>query len=545
MFRRFFSGVVKQSRSAILLGWPTFLHLGLLSFGSIVFSMVPRWVSGFPFNRLLLSDAEFYAHSMRMLRLGFTAEQTGIPMDSKARGEQILLRGLGVFADWVGLDLLSFSVYLSIAVLIFYVLSIYALGVVSFKHRGWAFFLAAVSIVEVHVLGGTTLGFRALGFLPRDLGLGLAIWPLILYVLGVQRNSTIWIYAAFLVCGCFANYYTICFVHLCGVLWFAEIFRAKKPSSHLAGYLGIWCLAAVPALWDLLSKTRAWSPVDLEIMRMRNGFMIASPFFDAVRHYLRRFIFHSFAAFGAIWAIRNVADQAWRNLLKPWIGIAVASFILTIFGLILESQTEYLRFFFSRASLFFTIASMVLTILSLNILFQHWQFRFPNLAVLVIAGLFFLSQSNMGTIYHYWSGLRADRAERARFFDAIDVLKAMSSPRSVILAPSSVMNDLAASLRTYAIRRIYVSYKDGGVSLVDGVRARDWLRRYQKQEEILEARDPSILSQFMLNEGIDFAFLSENLPVVENLWKSSGIVTVAISPGYVIVGPAMGRSPSR
>lgn len=517
-------------------------HIALLVIGALIFSLLPKWVSGLPFKHLLSSDAEFYTHAMRVMHQGLSAGQAGIPMDTKPLGDLILNRAIGGLADSSHLDLLGLTVYLSIASLIGFVLAVYALSLVTLRDRGWAFFLAAICIIPVHALGGTTFGFQALGFLPRDFALGLAIGVLVLYALAVQRGSLRWLYATFMACGLCANYYSICFVHLCAVLLCAELIRTRRFSPHLLGFGAIWALSAAPALWDLTSKTGTWAPVDVPIMRRRNGFMIASPLFAALSRYLRRFIIHILMALAGGFLVERFAGREMRERMRPWIAIALASTAIAIFGLILEAKTEYLRAFFSRASLFLTIASMLLTLAGIHALMERWTPSRARLATAIVAGGLFLVQSNLPSVFRYLRDLRTSREQKNRFFTAIEALAAATPPSATILAPSPEMNDIAASLRTYANRRIFVSYKDGGVTLVDGARGRDWLGRYQRQEMALGSRESSALNAFMLAEKIDYAFLPDDSTLARDAAKTGALKTVAHPEGYVILQPAAADS---
>ena len=466
---------------------------------------------------------------------GVAADQAGIPMDTKPIGDQIVNRSIGVFANYFNLDLLGLSVYLSIVSLVLFVIAIYCLSLTSLRHRGWALFIAAVSIIPIHALGGTTFGFRALGFLPRDLALGITIGTLTLYVYSVQKKRLRLTYVAFCLCGLFANYYSIAFVHLFVIMSLAEIIRARKITRHHFGFAAVWVVAALPAIGDLIGKTNTWAPVDLEIMRMRNGFMIAAPISIAAVQYLRRFIIHGILCFIGIALVRNFSDESTKNEMGPWIPLAVSSLIIAVAGLIVEANTEYLRMFFSRASQVLTIASMLFTVAGLRALATHLRVKAPNLAVVSVAGFLFLFQSNVGTILRFWKGLERTRIESEQFFEAVEMVKAVTPSSAIIMAPSPIINDLAASLRTYANRRIYVAYKDGGVSLVDGHRAREWWARYQRQNAVLDTQDPDVLGEFLSQEGIDFVFLPDDLDVVQKLGESKLLEKVASTNGFIVL----------
>jgi hypothetical protein len=86
-------------------------------------------------------------------------------------------------------------------------------------------------------------------------------------------------------------------------------------------------------------------------------------------------------------------------------------------------------------------------------------------------------------------------------------LRKLTEKDDVILAPTDEFYDLAASVRTYSLRSIYVCYKYGGISIMDGNIGREWWKRYQNTVRIFRDRDPKALVDFMQSEKIRYAFV--------------------------------------
>jgi hypothetical protein len=355
---------------------------------------------------------------------------------------------------------------------------------------------------------------------------------LALYVYAVQKNDRRWIAATFFLCGLCANYYSICFVHLVATLGLAEVLRQRKLPLFSFACALLFLVAAAPALRDLFSKAGTWAPVDLEIMRKRNSFMLASPFLASLTRYLRVFIVQTLLTILAGWVIHRYGDKKIKSQWKVWFPILLASFGIAVVGLVLEAQTQYMRFFFSRTSLFFTVGSMIFTVAGLDTFFRAKHLAHTTVWVVLLSTSIFLIQSRAVGTWKYLRDLRNNREQKEDFFRAIDTLQQTTPPSALILAPSPEMADLAASLRTYANREIYVSYKDGGVSLVDGARARNWLARYLKQENTLASKNPARFAQFMKDEGIDYAFLPSSLAA--SLTSHPSLSKIASSTGFEI-----------
>ena len=502
----------------------------IIYFCALLYSMIPFFLTGINLNGLLLSDAEFYAHSMEAMRSGLSALQAGIPMDSKPIGDQLLNKYIGLIAQYLSINLFSFSVFLSIISLLLFLTAIYFLCRETLESNSLALFISLWCIIEIHALGGTTFGFRALGFLPRDFALAISLFILYIYILALQRNSNKLLLASFFFCGIFTNYYSIAFVNLLGVLSVSEAIRQRTVSLKLISLILMWAALASPALMDLATKTSNWSSVDLRILRERNSFMIFTGFnIDSIK-YIRRFFIHSVAGI-----ISMVYIGKSKAKIEPWFYILSSSILLSITGIFIESTTEYLRLFISRASQYVTISSMILCCYASSVFLRTHFAKYSSALLYFSLSIFFLFQSSITSIFNMWQDQRTNRQNRDEFLIAAHYAAISTDKDSLFIVPSSPSQDLAASFRTYANRRIFTSYKDGGISLVDGERARIWEHKYKIQEEVFSSNSLQPLLSLMKDGGIDYIFLPKFAKIYELLNNSSKFVTHRLTENYYLV----------
>ena len=132
----------------------------------------------------------------------------------------------------------------------FFFAGVYVLMRRSLDNRAYALLIAGALIIPVHTLGGDTLGFQALGYLPRDAALALVPFVLMLYVKAVREESLAWLEpfsrlpsskgagrdttartalaASCVLCGLLCNFYVPLFPHLCATLLLAEVIRTRR-----------------------------------------------------------------------------------------------------------------------------------------------------------------------------------------------------------------------------------------------------------------------------------------------------------------------------
>jgi hypothetical protein len=487
-----------------------FFHLTVIAACAVFFNLLPYLVSGVPLQWQVLSDVEAHITSWqisidpsvfagdKILRAGLRALPTG---------QIIANQGLAWIATSLHLDIFTFSVVLSFFSLVLFLCGLYFLILTSLKEKVPAFLITFLSIIPVHALGSVTHGFQALGFLPRDLAATLAIFILILYFHSIEHDNRKVKYLVFFISGLCANFYPIMFVHLALTLTLAEWIREKRPHLTCIGFGLLFLIGALPTIVDIASKNTQAAPIDVEIMRSFYKYMMVSADWNSLSRYLRRFLIYALLIPPVyFFCIRN-APETVRHRLHPWIALAISSFCLAVVGVYLESATTYGKMMLSRTSVWFILASMVIIAYGIYGFFQTYRPKTAVMLTVVAVTIVFLGQSNLPTAYRFLNDSYRTRDQKMAFHAAVSELRKLTEKDDVILAPTDEFYDLAASVRTYSFRSIYVCYKYGGISIMDGVIGREWWKRYQNTVRIFRDRDPKALVDFMHSEKIRYAFV--------------------------------------
>lgn len=487
-----------------------FFHLSVIIVCAVLFNLLPYWVSGVPLQWQVLSDVEAHISSWqisidpsvfaedKILRAGLRALPTG---------QIIANHGLAWIARFLQIDLFTFSVVLSFCSLALFLCGLYLLILTSLKEQVPAFLITFFSIIPVHALGSVTHGFQALGFLPRDLAAALAVFILILYFHAIEHDSRKERYLVFFISGLCANFYPIMFVHLALTLTLAEWIRGKRADLTCIGFGLLFLIGVLPTLVDIASKNTQAAPIDIEIMRSFYKYMIVSADWNSLSRYLRRFLIYALLIpFIYFFTIRN-APMPVQHRLHPWIALAISSFCLAVTGVFLESATPYGKVMLSRTSVWFILASMVIIAYGFYEFFQKYPTKKAVILTVVVVAILFLGQSNLPTAYRFMNDSYRTRDQKMAFHAAVSELRKLTEKDDVILAPTDEFYDLAASLRAYSLRSIYVCYKYGGISIMDGAIGREWWTRYQNTVRIFKDRDPKALIEFMQGEKIHYAFV--------------------------------------
>jgi hypothetical protein len=485
-------------------------HLSVIVACAILFNLLPYLVSGVPLQQQVLSDVEAHISTWqiamdptvfaqdRILRAGLRA----LPA-----GQIIANQGLAWIAESLHIDLFTFSVVLSFCSLALFLCGLYFLILTSLKDRVPAFWITFFSIIPVHALGSVTLGFQALGFLPRDLAAAMAVFILILYFHAIEHDRKREQYLVFLISGLCANFYPVMFLHLALTLTLAEWIRRKRIDLNCIGFGLLFLVGAMPTLLDIALKNTETAPVDVEIMRSFYKYMMVSADWNSLGRYLRRFLIYAFLIPPIYFFFIRKAPENVRRRLHPWNALAISSFCLAVIGVYLESATTYGKVMLSRTSVWFILASMVIIAYGLYGFFRQYPARKSAMLAVVAIAVLFLGQSNLPTAYRFLNDSYHTRDQKIAFHAAVSELRNLTEKDDVILAPTDEFYDLAASVRTYSFRSIYVCYKYGGISIMDGAIGREWWTRYQNTVRIFEDRDPKALVDFMQAEKIRYAFV--------------------------------------
>jgi hypothetical protein len=487
---------------------PRSLQLLLLAAAALVFSLMPTLVSGISLSHLLSSDAEWYvALAARIADPAVLATDRGFAYAGDIKpGVENWLHWLVIGGARVtGVSLGAASVGASVVTLIAFVLLVYWLMVSTLEDDALAFVIALISVIPVHALAATTVGFQPLGFLPRDLALTVAVAVLVGYFTALRRGRGMPL--VFLACGLLANVYILVFAHLVMVLWIAEVLREPRRWRRHAGAGLLFAAGAAPVLVGSVMYLNAGTAPDVEIMRMRHPYMMIFPLGDALRTTLRRVLIYTVVTPLLYAAGRRAATPRQRELIAPWARLAIAAFAVTVTGIVIENTTTLWPYHLSRTSAFFILSAMAICGWALAAVGGRVS-RPRRILALATVALLLLVQSNLPSIYRHLQGVYGTRAERRDLLDAAEWLRQHTAPDDVVLVPTDVNEDLALTLRVYALRPVYVAFKDGGVSMFDGDKGRDWYARLRRQQAALTAA-PEVLGDLMRSEAVPYAMLRD------------------------------------
>lgn len=473
-----------------------------------IFNSLPWFLSGIPLSKQLSSDAEYhivhwYGYS-KNYEGNFLQDQS-FKLDIRPAGDLFVDKVFVRIGDFFNINLLNLSIYVSVAALFVFLSGVYALGRFIFEDSFWAFILSLGSILPTFALGGTTWGFVTLGYLPRELALGFCIWLLLLFLYGKRKNILQLPYIIFFVAGLLANWYPIIFIHFVLVLILADIIQGRKISKEHFLYGIIFLGGAAFAVYDILSKLKLTIPPDLPILHLRYSYMHVSSFEYGVLHYLRRVILYLVWIPALIFVYKIILKDKIKEDISFWVSIFVSSGIIMTVGVFLEEYTVHAKFLFSRTSLFFILASMVISVIVLSKFFEHF---FPNrkLKKIIIGSILlviFIGQSSIPTIYRHLLDVSKNANEQQTFLDAINLVKEHTPSTGMILANPKYSN----KIRAYAMRPVYSSWKDGGVALLDGDKGREWYTRYIENYKILQTKDLNQILKFSKDNKLSAIFV--------------------------------------
>lgn len=494
----------------------TAVHCAVLIVCAIAFNLVPVIASDLPLSRQLSSDAEWYAVAlMRVTVPPAIASDDVYALELLPATEREAL-GLTVrLGQLTGLDLLDWSVLLSFVTVAVFVLGAYAVTRATLP-PSLALLVSLALIVPVHALGSTQLGFQAMGFLPRDLGLALSMIVLLGYIRAGRRTAPL--AATFLLCGLLANVYSMLYAHLALVLLGAEALRDRGVRPRIFAFAMLLVIGALPTELEVLTQVRFSAP-DPEILRIRESSLLLSSLSSALTQLLRRPLIYAGLLVLLVTIARRMGRLRDNGMLTPWFAIATSSAAITVLGLVVENATPFVRYLPSRASVFFLFAAMVLCAALLPSIAEQWRGSRGRLIGIAALAAIFLVQSNVPTVARQIYDDVALAAERREVSLIAVRLAETTGSTDTFLAPADELPDIAASLRTYARRPTFVSFKDLGVVLYDGARGRALFGRWEAAQAVLRASEVDVIRSFLREHHIAAAVApsavrgSESLPI--------------------------------
>lgn len=510
-------------------------HLALIFTVALLFTHLPQAFTGIPLSYQLSGDAECYINIWQeLLNPQIFAHDLTMPRILP----QVELRLLEILAK-IGLifmdNLYVWSIFLSLAMLFVFLAGLYFVTWYGLGNQTYAFLIALFGVFPVRLLGAIRFGFQALGFTPRQLAVSISLFLILIYLGGIRRESRKMTGLFFFLCGVLANFYPPLFAQMALTFLLAEAFRLGGLRPVLWAYAGLALLGVLPSMFDILAHFGPAQPVDVAILRKRHGYLLLFPLSGKTLYYLRTVLAYSIFVLGLYFFLFRKCEPNETRPLQPWFALAKASFTLSVLGLIIENTTPFMRFFISRTSLWFALSSTVIIVHGVFLYFRKARKNKLRLAPYVCLSTFFVMQSHLFPIgVQMWKGYQ-NRAVRQELLQTAEMLKSLSSPEDLVVAPTGPGKDLANSLRTYSLRPVYVAYKDGGASLINEARGRLWWERYQKVRNLFHAPSPERLLDFMSAEGIQFALLPRHLFPSGNDILHNRIVFE--TPQFLLIGP--------
>jgi hypothetical protein len=487
------------------------LFLVVIFLVAVVINGLPWFLSGISLSNQLSSDAEYhivhwYEYS-KNYKDNFLQDKS-FKLDARPAGDLFLDKIFVKMGDFFNINLPNLSIFVSMIALFLFLSGVYSLCCFVFGDSFWAFILSLGSIIPTFALGGTTWGFLTLGYLPRELALGFCLWLLLLFLYGKRENILKLSYSVFFITGLLANWYPVVLIHFASVLILADIIQKRKISKEHFSYGILFLGGASLAIFDVLSKANMATLPDLSILHFRYGYMSFSSFRYGVFHYLRRIILYSIWTSFLIFTYRKFLKEKTKEDVSFWISIFISSGILMAVGVLLEEYTVYAKFLFSRTSLFFILASMIISTIVLVNTFDNF---FPNIKFkkMIVGGvllLIFIGQSSIPTIYRSLADTVQNTNEQKSLLNAIHFLSKYTSSKDMVLADTGYAN----KIRAYGKRAVYSSWKDGGIALLDGRGGKEWYDRFLQNNKVLQTGDLNEMLKFSTKNGITAIFIEKD-----------------------------------
>lgn len=459
---------------------------------------------GLDFEKCLSSDAESWI---------FHIAQPEIPNTQTKNFSyvELFLQFLGQAARVTGKSVFSMSIFFSWACSIIFGIFCFKIAQM-FIPFGLSVLFSALCLFETHVLGGTTFGCAPFGILPREAALTMAV--LILYIklhnnINKSKISEIAFLAIYGATGFLFYFYPPQGLGLFLLIFGVDLLGVRKIKNLnlLLKSLLVFGVIITPFALTYLLATKNQTPVDPDILKQRNSFMLLTGFDSNTFLYLRRFLYQSvILILAGIYILRkkpNLMQFSKFHILKSFLFV---SFVISVAGMTLEINPNLVKLFISRGSIFYALFFYLFCLFALNQCFAAKSKNFRKGFSLIIIILLVVN-TNLSGFYRQCRAELFLRKKTLEFFSIIDRHKIIEDKKHVFLVSYSPERDYAAMFRTYSGKRVFVCDKEGGVSLVDGEMAKDWAKRQNIQKQIFSLSSLYEVKKFAKEINVTYLIL--------------------------------------
>ena len=164
---------------------------------------------------------------------------------------------------------------------------------------------------------------------------------------------------------------------------------------------------------------------------------------------------------------------------------------------------EYMKFLLSRISVWFYLASMVIVAYTgYEIFIAKFGRSIKNTIVFSVLMLgLLLGQTSILSTYTGIRDFKKDVDSYKQYLATILELKKLVPLGQIILSNPSKE---ASAIRAYGGYGVYVSWKDGNVSLVDGNAATKWFARYNETAKIFSQKNFFVIKKFAIEHDLQY-----------------------------------------
>ncbi|MBX4216105.1 hypothetical protein KW797_04110 [Candidatus Parcubacteria bacterium] len=489
-------------------------HIALLSaifFFAFLLNSAPYFLAGIPPAYRQSSDAAVHMVNWQEFSKDYAGNFEhdtmfqafpGVPSGVLA-SEKILVR----ISEALGIPLLEFGAGISWLSLALFLAGVYFVVLYPTKNRLLSFLISLVSVVPVISLGLSGWGFLTLGFVPKEISVGISVWLTLLYLRGAETDSNKRIVWCFALLGLFANWYPPVFFHYAAVLLAAEVMRARSLRKEHILYGLVFLLTAPVALYDIFVRGGHLTAPIISIVMEYYGAPLHSLSYLFV-HYLRKQVVYMVLVGGLWYLYRRVRTMEYPPVMRIWYFLWWSTLLWSLVGVGIEVFAPlYMKYLISRISVWFYFSSMVIVAFTG---YELWRARFGGSAMqkIIFSAVLLIVLFGQTSILSVYTGIRGEIAESGDYRQYLSVVTRLSSfvpPSSLVFANP---DRGAATIRTYGGVGVYVAKKDAIVTLYDGASAAAWEARYKETQEVFATKDFSAIRAYALAHGLEYYFFS-------------------------------------